>query len=138
MAHQITSMPGCSAYYKGSVISYANDVKQRVLQVSASDLENKGAVSQEVVEQMARNARELLQTDYAVATSGIAGPDGGTADKPVGTVWMAVASARGVNSRLCHFGPAGGRARVIYRATTTAMDMLRREIIALSSSTKTE
>lgn len=138
MAHQITSMPGCSAYYKGSVISYANDVKQRVLHVSASDLENKGAVSQEVVEQMARNARELLKTDYAVATSGIAGPDGGTADKPVGTVWMAVASARGVSSRLCHFGPAGGRARVIYRATTTAMDMLRREIIALSSSMKTE
>lgn len=138
IAHQITSQPGSSAYYKGSVVSYANEIKEQVLQVPAEDIDTKGAVSQEVVEQMARGARALFQTDYAVATSGIAGPTGGTADKPVGTVWMAVASARGVTSRLCHFGPAGGRARVIYRATNTVMDMLRREIIALSSSTMPE
>ncbi|MBQ9201774.1 MAG: competence/damage-inducible protein A [Bacteroidales bacterium] len=130
IAHQITSMPGCSAYYKGSVVSYANEAKQQILHVSADDLASMGAVSHEVVEQMAQHARELFQTDYAVATSGIAGPDGGSPEKPVGTVWMAVASARGVSSRLCHFGPAGGRMRVVGRATNTVMEMLRREIIA--------
>ncbi len=126
IAHQITSMAGSSAYYKGSVVSYANEIKANVLHVNQEDLDDKGAVSQEVVESMAAHVRRLFNTDYALATSGIAGPDGGSEEKPVGTVWIAVASAKGVQSQCFHFGNAGGRLRVIYRASVRAFDMLRK------------
>ncbi len=128
LAHQITSVPGSSAYFKGSVVSYANEIKQNILKVDAEALEKYGAVSQPVVEAMAAHVRELFHTDYAVATSGIAGPDGGSEDKPVGTVWIAVASPKGVRSRCFHFGPSGGRLRVICRSAMQAFEMLRREI----------
>ncbi len=91
LAHLITSIPGSSNYYKGSVISYANEVKIDELYVKESDIENFGAVSEEVVCSMAEGVRKRLKTDVALATSGIAGPDGGTEDKPVGTVWIAYA-----------------------------------------------
>ena len=91
IAHLITSHAGSSAYFKGSIVSYSNDIKEKLLNVNASDLEKYGAVSQQVVEQMAEGARKALNVDYAIATSGIAGPDGGTEEKPVGTVWIAVA-----------------------------------------------
>ncbi len=129
IAHLITSIPGSSQYFKGSVVSYANSAKINLLNVSSEDIFRFGAVSQPVVEQMAEGARKAFGTDYAVATSGIAGPDGGTLDKPVGTVWMAVASADGVKSKLFTFGNAGGRSRVIYRAAIRALDLLRRELI---------
>lgn len=128
LAHQITSIPGSSSFYKGSVVSYANEIKENILQVSPDDLNEKGAVSREVVEAMASHVRQLFNTDYALATSGIAGPDGGTAEKPVGTVWIAVASAQGVSSECFRFGNAGGRLRVIYRSSVRAFDMLRREL----------
>lgn len=89
LAHLITSIPGSSNYYKGSIISYSNDVKTDKLGVDQKILEEYGAVSEETVKQMAENVRKVLNTDVGLATSGIAGPDGGTAEKPVGTVWIA-------------------------------------------------
>jgi nicotinamide-nucleotide amidase len=90
IAHLITSIPGSSEYYKGSVVSYANEAKENILGVKHETLETAGAVSEETVMEMAKGAIETLKTDYIVATSGIMGPDGGTEEKPVGTVWIAV------------------------------------------------
>ncbi|MEQ9062567.1 MAG: competence/damage-inducible protein A [Vicingaceae bacterium] len=90
LASKITSIPGSSVYFKGSIIAYNNQVKTDMLGVSESDLVKHGAVSEEVVLQMARGARDQMKTDYGLATSGIAGPDGGTEDKPVGTIWIAI------------------------------------------------
>ena len=95
IAHLITLVAGSSRYYKGSVVSYANEVKEEVLGVRAGDLQQYGAVSEEVVKQMAEGVKKFLKTDYAIATSGIAGPSGGSDEKPVGTVWIAVAGERG-------------------------------------------
>ncbi len=104
IAHMITSVPGSSQYYKGSVVAYSNEVKRSVLRVSEQDLQQFGAVSQPVVEQMATGVRSLLKTDFSVATSGIAGPTGGSPDKPVGTVWIAVATPERVFSDVFRFG----------------------------------
>ena len=90
LAHLLTSISGSSAYYKGSILAYANEVKMDQLGVSSESLETHGAVSEEVVKQMAIGVCESLGTDVGIATSGIAGPDGGTEDKPVGTIWIAV------------------------------------------------
>lgn len=95
IAHIITSMPGASNYFLGGVVAYSNEVKKSVLGVSAQDLEKYGAVSEQVARQMAQGVRKALGADYAVATTGIAGPDGGTKEKPVGTIWMAVAGPNG-------------------------------------------
>ena len=91
IAHLITSIPGSSRYFKGGIVAYSNEIKQSVLDVSSIDLENHGAVSEPVVRQMAVGALRRFGTDCAIATSGIAGPDGGTEEKPIGTVWIAVA-----------------------------------------------
>jgi nicotinamide-nucleotide amidase len=122
IAALLTSIPVSSAYFAGSVVAYANAVKQHVLGVSEDDLRQRGAVSREVVEQMAQGALRVLGCDCAVATSGIAGPDGGTPDKPVGTVWIAVASKDGVTSRRCQFGAL--REQNVQRATLAALLML--------------
>lgn len=92
IAHLLTSIPGSSAYFLGGVVSYDNTIKEKVLHVNAATLSNNGAVSEETVEQMAHGVRELMQSDYSIAVSGIMGPTGGTEQKPVGTVWIAVAS----------------------------------------------
>ncbi|MCT4614466.1 MAG: competence/damage-inducible protein A [Marinifilaceae bacterium] len=92
IANMISSIPGCSEVFNGSVVSYSNEVKINVLSINKENIDKYGAVSQQVVEEMAMGARKLLDTDYAVASSGIAGPDGGTEEKPVGTVWIAVAN----------------------------------------------
>jgi len=126
LAHLITSIPGSSNYYYGSVISYSNDVKMDELYVSAADLEKYGAVSRQVVEQMARGVKEKFHTDYSLATSGVAGPDGGTKEKPVGTIWIALASEKGVQSKLLHLGEHRGRN--IRRTALEALNMLRLEI----------
>jgi nicotinamide-nucleotide amidase len=89
LASLFTSIPGCSHYFKGSVVSYSNASKQAILNVNPKNLNDYGAVSRPVVEQMAWEAQRIFNTDCAVATSGIAGPGGGTAEKPVGTVWIA-------------------------------------------------
>ncbi len=99
----LTDVPGASAVYVGGVISYANDVKERVLGVSAETLRTVGAVSSETAAQMAQGARELLGADLAVSVTGIAGPDGGTAEKPVGTVWFGISTALGTRTEKALF-----------------------------------
>lgn len=100
----ITSVPGCSAYYLGSVTSYAIPVKEKVLGVPADAIENFGVVSGEVAAAMAEGVRRLTGSDYAVATTGVAGPGGGTPDKPVGLVWVGIASKSGTKTASfnCH------------------------------------
>ncbi|MGV3539806.1 MAG: competence/damage-inducible protein A [Rufibacter sp.] len=103
VAHKLTSVPGSSAYFMGSVVAYSNDVKISQLGVKTDALEEHGAVSEETVRQMAEGVRQLLQTDLGVATSGIAGPDGGTPEKPVGTIWIAYADAHQTVARKISF-----------------------------------
>lgn len=126
IAHLITSHAGSSDYFKGAVVAYSNEVKENVLQVNGADLEKYGAVSCEVVEQMALGAKKILNTDYAIATSGIAGPDGGTEEKPVGTVWIAVAGPEKVISH--KFELYKNRERNIHVASLNALNMLRKLI----------
>ncbi len=104
IASMMTSMAGSSEYFAGGVVSYCNEVKHNVLGVSEADLNAFGAVSQPVVEQMARGAMRVLGCDCAVATSGIAGPGGGSPSKPVGTVWIAAAYKERILSECYHFG----------------------------------
>lgn len=127
IAHQITLNAGSSHYFKGGVVAYSNEIKQRQLFVDAEDLEQHGAVSRAVVEQMAQGVCGAMNCDYGVATSGIAGPGGGTDEKPVGTVWIAVAKGAKVVSKVYNFG--GSRERNIVRSTQTALNMLRRLIL---------
>lgn len=119
----ITSVSGSSAYFSGSIISYSNEVKNKVLNVKKTDLELYGAVSESVVRQMAEGAKKVLQTDYVISTSGIAGPDGGTDEKPVGATWIAVAGPHKTVAVLHQFGEHRGRN--ITRASLTALNMLR-------------
>ncbi len=126
IAHLITSVAGSSDYYKGSVVSYANEIKSNTLDVNDEDLEKYGAVSEPVVRQMAEGVREKFGTDFALATSGIAGPSGGTDEKPVGTTWIAVATPEKVIARQFHFGEHRGRN--IRRTALMALDMLRKEL----------
>jgi nicotinamide-nucleotide amidase len=99
LAHRITSVPGSSAYYMGSVIAYHNEVKMRELHVKPETLQQHGAVSEATVKEMAENVRLKFNTDIGVATSGIAGPDGGTTDKPVGTIWIAYSDKNGTKTK---------------------------------------
>lgn len=127
IAHLITAMPGSSVYFKGSVVAYANETKINILNVNAQDIDQNGAVSETVVKQMAQGARKALNTDYAIATSGIAGPTGGTPEKPVGTVWIAVATPSNTLAECFHLGEHRGRN--IDRSTQLALNMLRQELI---------
>lgn len=122
IAHEITAISGSSAYFNGSVVAYSNEVKKSLLGVPADVLAQHGAVSKEVVEAMATGVKQALNVDCAIATSGIAGPDGGTPEKPVGTVWMAVCCGDVVATECGHF--AGSRAYIIERATQRAIMML--------------
>lgn len=122
VAARVVLVAGASACFRGSVVAYANDVKERVLGVSGEDLERHGAVSEPVVRQMAEGARRLLGADYGVATSGVAGPTGGTPEKPVGTVWIAVASPEGTVAERFVFSFT--RERNIDKATMKALGML--------------
>lgn len=127
IAHLITQVAGASDYFKGAVVSYANETKIESLGVNQKDIEQYGAVSKQVVEQMAVGVRNKLKTDYSIATSGIAGPDGGTEEKPVGTVWIAVASKNEVISQVFQFGK--DRTINIERSAIAAFGMLRKVII---------
>ncbi len=128
IAHLITSIAGSSEYFNGSVVAYSNIVKKRILGVHGALFEEYGAVSEEVVREMAIGARKLFGTDYSVATSGIAGPGGGTETKPVGIVWIAVASAKGVVSEKHVFGT--DRLTNIKRFSLRALNLLRKQIIS--------
>lgn len=129
IAKMITAVPGCSAIFKGSVVAYATEVKERILNVSHNDIEQHTVVSQEVAEQMAIGARNIMNTDYALSTTGIAGPDGGSEDNPVGTVWIALATPKGVISERYNFGK--DRINNIERCCITALEMLRREVLEM-------
>lgn len=126
IASLITSVAGSSDYFMGSVVSYSNRAKQDLLDVEAEALENYGAVSKEVVMQMALGAQKKFGTTFAIATSGVAGPGGGTKEKPVGTVWIATATPDGVKAKKFSFGNI--RKRNIRKAALMALDLLRREI----------
>lgn len=124
IAKLITAIPGSSDVFKGTVVSYATEVKENLLGVKHEDVAKYTVVSQQVAEQMATGVRSLLKTDYAVATTGVAGPGGGTDENPVGTVWIAVAGPKGVVSKRCNFG--NDRGNNIERASITALEMLRK------------
>lgn len=123
----ITSVPGSSVYYKGGLVAYSNDLKTSELNVSPYTLMINGAVSQAVVEQMAEGVRIRFGSDFSVAVSGIAGPTGGTEDKPVGTTWISVASNKRIVSRMYNFGE--DRGRNMQKASIAALFMLREEIM---------
>ena len=127
ISHLITSVPGSSEWYKGGVSAYSNELKQNLLGVSVNSLENHGAVSERVVREMAEGARRNLGTHFAVATSGIAGPTGGTTEKPVGTIWIAVAGPDKTVAEKFVFGD--NRERNIIRSSQTALQMLRRLVL---------
>jgi nicotinamide-nucleotide amidase len=127
LAHLITSIPGSSDYYHGSVIAYSNQIKVGMLGVSSKSLEEYGAVSEQVVREMAEGARMRFSTDFAVSISGIAGPDGGTIEKPVGTVWIAIASKKGTITKRFMFGEHRGRN--IRRAALAGLNLLRIELM---------
>ena len=127
VSHLITSVPGASDYYKGSVISYANEIKIRELDVDEKEIKKQGAVSREVVEQMAAGVSRKLNTGYAIAISGIAGPSGGTPEKPVGTVWIAVKSPEKTVAEKFIFGFT--RMENITRAAYTSLNMLRKLLL---------
>jgi len=127
IAHLITSIAGSSDYFKGSVVAYANEIKEKLLGVKPRTLAQHGAVSSETVKEMAEGARERFTVDYAIATSGVAGPSGGTPEKPVGTTWIAVASPLGTVTRKFILGDHRGRN--IQRAAISALSMLRKIMI---------
>jgi len=126
IARLLTSISGSSAYFKGSVVAYANEIKEKILQVNPDDLQQYGAVSEQMVTQMAANVRRMMNADYGIAASGIAGPTGGTPEKPVGTIWIAVASASQTATKLLHYG--NNRENNIQRTSTAALNLLREMI----------
>lgn len=121
LAAVLNAQSGASAYYMGSVVAYDNSIKEQVLGVQRDTLMQHGAVSESTVCQMAEGVRNLMHTDYAIATSGIAGPTGGTIDKPVGTVWIAWATPTGTDAKCFHFGAAREREQITLRAVTEAL-----------------
>ena len=127
VAHKITSVPGSSRYFTGSVVAYDNDVKMNTLGVSMSDLLEHGAVSEQTVVSMAEGIRKLMHTTYGIATSGVAGPDGGSPEKPVGTIWIACASPTETITRLLTL--TKHRAVNIELTATYVLDLLRKSIL---------
>lgn len=127
IASMITSVAGSSAWFKGSVVAYDNDLKKEILGVRQMTLEAHGAVSEETAMEMADGARRVMGTDFAVAVTGIAGPTGGSPEKPVGTVWIAVASEKGMAAEKQVFGD--DRIVNISRSSNAALNLLRRQII---------
>ena len=123
IAHLLSIHPGSSSFFTGSVISYDNLVKERMLDVPHETLMTVGAVSEETVRQMAASVLQIMKTDYSIAVSGIMGPDGATAEKPVGMVWIAVASKEKVVAKLFNF--RFDRRRNIELTSTNALNLLR-------------
>jgi nicotinamide-nucleotide amidase len=127
LAHQFTQNAGSSAYFLGGILSYANQVKMDQLGVSADILAKNGAVSEECIKAMAEGVQQRLGTTFALATSGIAGPDGGTDEKPVGTVWIALAHENGVITRKLTLG--GNRMQNIYLSSLACVNLLRKYLL---------
>ena len=136
LAAALNSQSGSSAYYMGSVVAYDNTIKEQVLGVQPDTLMQHGAVSEQTVREMAEGVRKLMHTDYAIATSGIAGPTGGTPDKPVGTVWIAWATPKGTEAQCFHFGAAREREQITQRAVTAALVELIKSLNSSAVFTK--
>ena len=126
IASRFTAMPGASAYFKGGVVTYWNQTKSLLLNVSADTIARYGVVSEQVVCQLAEGARHAVDTHYAIATTGMAGPSGGTPEIPVGTVWIAVSSPERTVTRLIHI--KGNRDRVIREAGSAVIELLEEEL----------
>lgn len=123
LAAAITAIPGSSHYYKGGVVAYANQVKENLLNVNMATIETYGVVSEETVCEMVRGAMETLKTDYAIATSGVAGPGGGTHELPVGTIWIAAGSRNKIVTMKLEGDD--GRDQNIAKATNSALHLVR-------------
>ena len=134
LAAALNAQSGSSAYYMGSVVAYDNSIKEQVLGVRHDTLLQHGAVSEQTVLQMANGVRALMHTDYAIATSGIAGPTGGTIDKPVGTVWIAWATPNGTEAQCFHFGAAREREQITLRAVTESLVRLVKTLSTQSAA----
>ena len=128
VAAAITSCPGSSEIFKGAVVAYSNEVKSSLLGVSEDTLRNFGAVSEETVREMVAGVSSLMKSDCAIATSGIAGPGGGTEDKPVGTVWVAVQVASAVKVTLLQLSDKG-RDENIRSTIVRVLELLREELL---------
>ena len=127
VAHIITSVPGSSEYYKGTVVAYSNEIKERILGVKHKTLEQYGAVSEQTVKKMVTGVLEVLNCDVAIATSGIAGPTGGTPDKPVGTIWLAAGSKDKIITKKLQLGD--NRIKNIETSTIFAIDLMRKYLL---------
>ncbi len=127
IAHLLTSIPGASKFYDGSIVSYSYQAKEDLLQVDKTLLELKGAVSEEIVIQMAKGALQNIKSDFVIAVSGIMGPDGGLPDKPVGTVWIAVGNKEDILTQKLSF--RFNRQRNIELTATNALNLLRKFIL---------
>lgn len=127
IAHKITSIAGCSAYYESSVIAYSNTIKKNLLGVKESTLEEHGAVSEQTVIEMARGTQKLLNVNCSIAVSGVAGPTGGSPEKPVGTIWVAITKNEELYTEKLQLGK--DRLQNIERTTTIALNLLRRFLI---------
>jgi nicotinamide-nucleotide amidase len=133
LAAAFTARAGASAYFLGGVVAYSNEVKINVLGVSREAIEEHGAVSREVAEEMARGARSIMGADWALSTTGIAGPGGGTPEKPVGTVWIALASPNGAVTAQ-RFNFSGSRLEVMEQATDAAIEMMGENYLLMRNS----
>jgi nicotinamide-nucleotide amidase len=129
LAQTLVSVAGASDYFQGSFLTYTNELKNRLVDVSTHDLDTVGAVSREVVEQMAKNGREKLGVDICISTSGVAGPDGGTEELPVGTIWIGIATKDKVSAKKFQFGDH--RERNIQMTVLTALNLVRCEILGI-------
>ncbi|MBN4081786.1 competence/damage-inducible protein A [bacterium AH-315-C07] len=127
ISHLITSISGSSNYFVGSIVSYSNDIKEGMLEVGHDTLDKNGAVSEQVVREMAENAKRKFSATYSIATTGIAGPTGGTKEKPVGTVWIAVSGPETTDSKLFRFN--ADRERNIERSAYAALNLLRKMLL---------
>jgi nicotinamide-nucleotide amidase len=127
IAQLITSIAGSSAYFKGSIVAYSNEIKEQFLGVPHQVLLEFGAVSEQTVIAMAEGIRKRFATDYSIAVSGIAGPDGGTDEKPVGTTWIAISTPEGTSAKKFLFGEHRGRN--IRKASVAALNMLRTKLV---------
>jgi len=125
LGERITNIPGSSDVFLGGIIAYHNDVKREALGVRGEDIERYGAVSEQVALQMASGAREKMGADVGVSVTGIAGPGGGTLDKPVGLVWISV---HGSDAKARRFHMVGDRAEIRQRAAQAALEMVRRSL----------
>ena len=134
LAHEIVLTPGSSEYFKGSILSYSNELKEKIVGVTNDSLNEFGAVSKEVVEQMALNGSKILGVDVCLSTSGIAGPDGGSLDKPVGLIWIGIAIKGKVFSYRFQFGD--NRERNMQMTVFSALNLLRCKLLEISIEKK--